>query len=58
VVIVLTSGPKFFDGSNPAEAGEFLMAIKIRRTTSLGGEVNPMVPYGKILRHVKKACGV
>jgi hypothetical protein len=39
-------------GSNAAEDDGFLMAIKIRSTASLGGEVKPSVPC-KILWHVK-----
>jgi hypothetical protein len=31
-------------GLNPAENNEYLMAIKIRRTTSDGGEVKSSVP--------------
>jgi hypothetical protein len=42
-----------FAGSKPAEDDEFLMAIKIRITTSFGGEVKPSTPCRKILRHVK-----
>jgi hypothetical protein len=41
-------------GSNPGEDGEFLWAIKIRRTTSFGREVKPWVSCRKILRHVKE----
>jgi hypothetical protein len=38
---------------NQAKGNEFLMAIKIRSTTSFGGGVKPSVPCRKILRHVK-----
>jgi hypothetical protein len=40
-------------GSNAAEDDGFLMAIKIRSTASLGGEIKPSVPCRKILRQVK-----
>jgi hypothetical protein len=33
-----------FAGSNPAEDDGFLRVIKIRSTTSFGGEVKPSVP--------------
>jgi hypothetical protein len=39
-------------GSNPARKDGFLMAIKIRSTTSFGGDVKPSV-LCKILLHVK-----
>jgi hypothetical protein len=38
--------------SNPAEGDELLRAIKIRSTSFLGGEVNPLAPRRKILLHV------
>jgi hypothetical protein len=41
-----------FAGSNPAVDNGFLRAIKIRSTTSFGGEVKPLVTYQKIERHV------
>jgi hypothetical protein len=54
VVYCLTCLPfdQRFAGSNPAEDDVFLRAIKIRITTSSGGEVKPSVQC-KILRHVK-----
>jgi hypothetical protein len=39
-------------GTNMAENGGFLRAIKIHNMISLGGEVRSVVPR-KILRHVK-----
>jgi hypothetical protein len=48
-----------FVGSNSAEDDGFLRVIKIRSTTSFGGEVKPSTPCRKILRHVsinKKFC--
>jgi hypothetical protein len=33
-----------FTGSNPAEAMEFLSAIKVRSTPCIGGEVKPRGP--------------
>jgi hypothetical protein len=43
-----------FAGSNPAESGGFLKAIKIRSTTSFGGEVKPSAPFrNKFLWQVK-----
>jgi hypothetical protein len=50
-VSALAIGPRFA-GSNPAEDERFLIAIKIRSTTSFGGEVNLSVPFRKILRYV------
>jgi hypothetical protein len=41
-------------GSNTAEDDVFLVAIKMRSTTSFGGEVDPSVPCHKTLWHVKK----
>jgi hypothetical protein len=49
VVIVLAIGPKVRE-SKPGR-GQW---TKIRSRTSFGGEVNPAVPYRKILRHVKE----
>jgi hypothetical protein len=40
-------------GSNPAEGDGFLREIKIRSTTSFGGEIKPSVPCHDILWHVK-----
>jgi hypothetical protein len=45
-------------GSNLAEDNGFLRVIKIRGMTSLGGEVNPLVPCRKILWHVKDPYNV
>jgi hypothetical protein len=42
-------------GSNPAEDDGFLRAIKIRGTTSFGGDVKSLVPCRKISRHVKES---
>jgi hypothetical protein len=44
-----------FAGSNPADGDGFLMAIKFRSVTSIGGEVKPSAPC-KILRHVNIAA--
>jgi hypothetical protein len=43
-----------FARSNPAEDDECSRAIQIRSTTSFGGEVKPLVPCRKIMRHVKE----
>jgi hypothetical protein len=43
VVVCLPLGPRFA-GSNPAEDDGFLRVIKIRNTTSFGGEVKSSVP--------------
>jgi hypothetical protein len=43
-----------FVGLNTVEDYRFLRAIKIRSTTSFGGEVKPSLTCGEILRHVKK----
>jgi hypothetical protein len=43
VVACLPLDPRFA-GSNPADDGGFLRVIKIRRTTSFGGEVKLSVP--------------
>jgi hypothetical protein len=43
-----------FTGSKPAEDEGFLRAIKIRSTTSFGGEVKPSVSCRKILWRVKR----
>jgi hypothetical protein len=48
----LPSDPRFAS-SNPAEDDGFLRAIKIRSTTSFRGESKLMVPFRKILWHVK-----
>jgi hypothetical protein len=40
VVVCLPLDPRFA-GSNPAEDDGFLTVIKIRSTTSFGGEVKP-----------------
>jgi hypothetical protein len=52
--IVLAVGPKIL-GSNPAEDDGFLRAIEIRSKTSIGGEVKPLLPCRKFLRHVKES---
>jgi hypothetical protein len=49
---VLAAGPNG-RGFIPGRGDEFLRAIKIRITPSLGREVKPEVPCRKILRHVK-----
>jgi hypothetical protein len=41
-------------GFKPAERDGFLKAIKIRSTSSFGGEVKPDAPCRKIIRDVKK----
>jgi hypothetical protein len=51
VVACLSLDPRFA-GSNTAEDDEFVMAIKIRSTTSFGGEVKSSVPCRKILRRI------
>jgi hypothetical protein len=51
-VSVLSTGHKV-RGLKPERGDEFLSAIKIRSTSSLGGEVKSSAPCGKILRHVK-----
>jgi hypothetical protein len=43
VVACLPLDPKFA-GSNPTKDDGFLRVIKIRSTTSFGGEVKPSVP--------------
>jgi hypothetical protein len=43
----------WFTGSNSAESDGLLRTIKIRSTTSFGGEEKPSAPCRKILRHVK-----
>jgi hypothetical protein len=43
VIACLPLDPRFA-GSNPAEDNEFLRVIKIRSTTSIGGEVKSSVP--------------
>jgi hypothetical protein len=52
VVAHLSLDPRFA-GSDPAEEDGFLKTNKIRSTTSFGGEVKPLVPCRKTLRHVK-----
>jgi len=42
-----------FAGSHSTEDDEFLRELKVRSTTSFGGEVKPSVPSRKIL-HVKE----
>jgi hypothetical protein len=41
---------------NLAEDKGLLRAIKIRSTTSFGGEVKPAVECRKVLQHVKDPC--
>jgi hypothetical protein len=57
VVACLPLDPRIA-GSLLDEVDGFLTAIKIRSTTSFGGEVKPSVPYREILRHVKKTVRV
>jgi hypothetical protein len=52
VVSVLATGPKG-RGFKPDRQRCILREIKIRGTTSYGGEVNPWAPCRKVLRHVK-----
>jgi hypothetical protein len=40
-------------GSRRADEPMMMMMMKIRCTTSFGGEVKPSAPYRKILRHAK-----
>jgi hypothetical protein len=56
VVTVLTLDARFA-GSNPADNDALIRAIKIRRTSSFGGEVKSWACC-KILRHVKEPYGV
>jgi hypothetical protein len=44
--------------SNPVENEEFLRTIKIRSTTSFGGEVKPSAICRKVLRYVKNPCSM
>jgi hypothetical protein len=53
MVIVLAIGPKV-RCSKPTESDRLLRAIKIRSTTSFGGEVGPSASSHKSLRHVKE----
>jgi hypothetical protein len=53
VISVFAVGPKV-RGLNPGRGDGFLRAIKIRSTSSFGGEVKPEAPFRKILRNVKK----
>jgi hypothetical protein len=53
MVIVLAIGPKV-PGFKHAKDDGFLRAIKIRSTPSFGGEVKPLAPCHKTLRHVKE----
>jgi hypothetical protein len=53
VVACLPLDPTFA-GSKPAEDDGLLSTIKIRSTTSFGGEVKPSVLCPKILRLVKE----
>jgi hypothetical protein len=56
VVIVLAIGTKIREFRPGRGRWIFLRAIKIRSTTSFGGEVKPSIPCRKILRHVKGPC--
>jgi hypothetical protein len=57
VVIVFANGPKV-RGFKPGRGRWIWKVIKIRCTTSFGGEVKPSAPCRKILRHVKDPWGV
>jgi hypothetical protein len=52
VVTCLSLNLRFMT-SNPAEDNGFLRAIKIRSTTSFGGEVKLSVPSCKVFRYVE-----
>jgi hypothetical protein len=52
-ISVLATGPKV-RGLKPGRGDKFSRTIKIRITTSFGGEVKPSVPCRKILRHSKE----
>jgi hypothetical protein len=45
-------------GSNPAKDDGILRATKINSITSFRGDVKPLAPCLKILRHVKEICGI
>jgi hypothetical protein len=47
-----------FAGSNSTDDDGFLMATKIRSTTSVGGEIKTLVPCRKMLRHVKEPYSI
>jgi hypothetical protein len=49
--------PRFI-GSDLAEDDVFLKVIKIHSTTSFREKVKLSAPCPKILRHVKKPCGI
>jgi hypothetical protein len=51
MVSVIAIGPKV-----PGFRTGILRAITIRSTPSFGGEVKPLAPCRKILRHVKELC--
>jgi hypothetical protein len=53
VVMVLAIEPKS-RRFTPDPGRWFLSVIRIRSTTSFGGQVKPSVPHRKILQHVKK----
>jgi hypothetical protein len=57
VVIVLANGPKVC-GFKPAEDDGFLTVIKIRSTTSFGGEIKPSASCRKILWYGEEHWGV
>jgi hypothetical protein len=46
-------GASIIRGIDLTDSDGFLRAIKIRSTTSFGGEVKPSSPCRKMLRHVK-----
>jgi hypothetical protein len=56
VVSGLDIGP-IVRGFKPGQGRPNLIAIKIRSTTSFGGEVKPSAPCRKILRQVKERYG-
>jgi hypothetical protein len=58
LVVVCLPSDAGFAGSNLAEDNGFLMAIKIRSTTSFGGEVKPSAPCRKSLRCVKEPASM
>jgi hypothetical protein len=57
VVIVLPIGLKV-RGFKPAEDKGFVGAMKIRSTTSFGGQVKPSAKCRKVLRHVEDPCSI
>jgi hypothetical protein len=53
MVSVLARRPKV-PRFKPGRGDGFLRVIKIRSTPSFGGEIKPLDPCRKILRHIKK----